>query len=119
MGVYFLRIPRWQPERLNRLIGCHWATKHRRKRADREMVAGYALAQQIPRAEGKRRVSLVVTLGPRQRGFDPDSPWKSLLDALVACGLLVDDSGRWVEAGAVTFERGRERGTLIILEDVE
>jgi hypothetical protein len=65
------------------------------KKADRQLVGGYALAQRIPRAAGRRRVSLVITLAPGRRAPDPDVVWKSLLDALTACGLLVDDSARW------------------------
>jgi hypothetical protein len=87
-----LVIDGWHPARLNQLVGCHWGTRSKRKRVDREVIALEALAQKIPKAMGKRRVSLVLTLAPRQRAGDLDAYWKSLLDALVVAGLLVDDS---------------------------
>jgi hypothetical protein len=55
-------------------------------------------------------------LGPRQRGADPDAYWKSLLDALVHAGLLVDDSPKWCELGPVRFERECRRKPAIQLE---
>jgi hypothetical protein len=113
-----LVIERWLPCRLNQLVGCHWGTRSKRKRFDREVIAVEALVQRIPKASGKRRVSLVLTLAPRQRAGDPDGYWKSTLDALVCAGLLVDDSRQWCALGAVRFERGNSRRTAIVLEDV-
>lgn len=115
---HVLDIPGWLPCRLNQLLG-HWSTRHRLKKADRETVGLYARQAGIPRARGKRRVSLVLTLAPRQRAADPDAWWKSVLDALTACGLLVDDNRQGCELGSVTFQRGRQKATTIILEDVE
>ena len=48
------------------------------------MIGGHALEAGIPRATGRRRVSLHIVLAPRQRAGDPDAFWKSTLDALVA-----------------------------------
>jgi hypothetical protein len=48
----------------------------------------------------------------------PDSYWKSLLDALVHAGLLVDDNRQHVQLGEVEFERGTARATTITLEDL-
>jgi hypothetical protein len=114
---HFLRLPGWTPAPLNSLIGCHWGTRSRRKRADREVVALEALAQGIPRATGRRRVSLVVTGWPTGRLPDADGLLKSTLDALVHAGLLVDDAPAWCELGAVEVCRG-PRGTTIVLEDL-
>jgi hypothetical protein len=113
-----LTIPDWQPHRLNQLLSCHWATRGRLKRQDREMIGTYALLAGIPKAKGKRRVSLLITLGPRQRGADPDAYWKSLLDALVHAGLLVHDSPKWCDLAPVRFQRGRRRQTAIRIEDL-
>jgi hypothetical protein len=115
---HVLDIPGWLPCRLNQLLG-HWHNRHRLKKADRETVGLYARLAGIPRARGKRRVSLVLTLAPRQRAADPDAFHKSLLDALTACGLLVDDNRQGCELGSVTFQRGRQKATTIILEDLE
>jgi hypothetical protein len=106
--------------RNNELTGCHWATKAKRKKADRELVTLLCRAAGVPPADGKRRVSLVVVLGPRQRRGDADCPfWKSLLDALVCAGALVDDSPKWCEAAEpVAYRRGRTAGMVVHLEDV-
>jgi hypothetical protein len=116
-AVHRLEIPRWHPARLNELLG-DWRRAARRKKADRRLVAGYFALSGIPRARCRRRVRLVVTLGPRQRGGDPDCYWKSTLDALCRCGALVDDNRQGVELGPVEFERGEEMRTVIVLEDM-
>jgi hypothetical protein len=112
-----LTIEGWHPARLNELLG-NWQRRARLKKHDRELVAGYALVQRIPSATGKRRVSLLLTLAPGQRGADPDSFWKSTLDALVHAGLLLDDNRQAVELGDVRFTRGPARETTVIIEDL-
>jgi Holliday junction resolvase RusA-like endonuclease len=72
----------------------------------------------VPPAAGKRRVSLTLTLAPRQRGADPDAYRKSLLDALTHAGMLLDDNRQGVELGPVQFIRGEHKATAILLEDV-
>jgi Holliday junction resolvase RusA-like endonuclease len=75
--------------------------------------------EKIPKATGKRRVSLHVTLGKGMREFDDDAWQKSTLDAMKHAGLIVDDSSRYVETGPVTFSRDRQGwGTRITLEDL-
>jgi hypothetical protein len=115
--TYTLTIPSWHPARLNQLLGSVRA-RIRLKKSDRELVTWYSKAAGIPLANGPRRVSLRITLGPRQRAGDPDAYWKSTLDALVCAGLLLDDSRKWVQLGDVLFERGPERMTAIVLEDL-
>lgn len=112
-------IPSFHPARLNQWDGRHWSRRARLKRGDRELIAYYARVAAIPRAAGKRRVSLRLTLAPGQRGGDPDAYFKSVLDALVHAGLLVDDSKEWCEIAPVIFERGKVRQTMIVLEDLE
>jgi hypothetical protein len=114
---YTLTVPNWQPARLNQFVGRHWSSGHRLKKSDRILLAGYAMAAAIPPASGKRRVSLEITLSPRQRAGDPDAYWKSVLDGLVAARLLIDDNRQHVELGTVAFRRGDGRQTTIILED--
>lgn len=108
----------WQPARLNEYVGRHWAVGARKKKFDRELVAACCLGAGVPRAEGKRRVGLVIQLGPRQKGGDPDSYWKTVLDALVACGALVNDNKEGVELLPVEYTRGATRATIILLEEV-
>jgi hypothetical protein len=117
-GKFQLEIPNWHPARLNQWDGCHWSRRAKLKKIDRQVVGCYAMLSGVPHAKGKRRVSLQVVLGPRQRGADVDAFWKSLLDALTACRLLKDDSRRWCELGSVEFERGPQMTSTIILEDV-
>lgn len=116
--IHMLHITQWHPARLNQWEGRHWSVKNCLKKADREMVGTYAILVGIPKASGKRRITLTLTLSPRQRGGDPDAYWKSLLDALAACGLLVDDNRQNVELAPVLFQRGKERATTIVLEDL-
>jgi hypothetical protein len=111
-------IPKWHPIPLNKLLG-HWAQRHRLKKTDADLVAGYARQAGVPRATGRRRVSLRLTLGPGQRAADPDAYFKSTLDALTRAGLLVDDNRQGVEIGEVTFERGVEPSTAIGLVDLD
>jgi hypothetical protein len=116
--THVLTIRNWHPARLNQWDGRHWSVRHRLKRADREMVGICARLAGIPPATVRRRVSLVLTMAPRQRRPDPDCWWKSTLDALTACGLLVDDSPKWCELGRVSYERGAGRRTVVLLEDL-
>jgi hypothetical protein len=118
MTIYVLEIPRWPPALLNELMRSV-KDKIRLKKLDREMVCAYAWQAKIPRATGKRRVSLHVTLGKGQRGADADAYFKSLLDACKHAGLILDDSSRYVELAPVTFSRDwKNWGTVIRLEDV-
>lgn len=54
----------------------------------------------IPSARGRRRVRVTIHKGKRSRVTDDpanrDSRAKSLLDALVSLGLLVDDCDKWL-----------------------
>ena len=103
--------------RLNELLG-HWAKAARLKRRDREWLMLECKSQGIVPATGKRRVSLLVTMGPKKRSPDRDAWWKALLDALVHAGTLIDDSPRWCVPGEVEYERGESNAMTIILEDV-
>ena len=120
MPVYSLTIPNWIPARLNQMKG-HWSRGAALKKIDREMIAGYALQarDRIPQATSKRRVSLTITLANGERAGDPDAYFKSVNDALVHAGLLKNDSHLWVVLGDVVFERGAERATTIILQDLD
>lgn len=118
MTVHRIVIPGWQPTRLNQLLSVCWQKAARLKKADRQVVTLYARQAGIRTASTPRRVSLEITLAPRQRAGDPDAYWKSCLDALVCAGALVDDSRQWVELGPVTFGRGQQKGTVIVLEEL-
>lgn len=116
-GPWTLEIPGWRPVLDNQLVYVHWATARRRKRADADMLMQAAFALGVPMATRRRRLTLTIR---QERGRFPDdtAPWKSLLDACVKAGLLVDDSREWLELSwPPTFERGA-KGTVILLEDL-
>lgn len=115
--IQVLAIPRWHPAPKNSLLG-HWGRRHRLKSSDKEMVGCYALAAGITPAAGKRRVTLRIHLERRQRGRDPDAYWLSLLDALKAAKLIIDDRKEWVELAPVEYHRAEVFATEIILEDI-
>lgn len=119
-GRYVIDVPDWRPATLNELTkrGNHFSAARLKKR-DRKVVDDYARhAAIVPQALGKRRVSLVVVRAGRMQETDPDSLWKSLLDALVHAGMLVDDSPSYVELGTVEQPKGEAKATRIILEDI-
>lgn len=117
--THTLHIPDFHPAKLNTLLSGHWGKGARLKRADREIIAAYAHQSEIPKATGKRKVSLLLVLEKGQRAADPDASWKSLLDALQACQLIRNDNRQGVELGPVEFARGERRRTFVMLEDVE
>lgn len=115
---WVLTIPNWHPLRTNEFIYLHWTKRAKVVRAAHQIVEVYRNVCNVERANGKRRVSVFVTLMKGQRRPDVDAYWKCLLDSLVACGLLWDDSPKWCELGTVTYERGETRKTRITLEDL-
>ena len=117
--AWTITIPDFIPARVNQLYSGHWAKRLRLKAADAEMIAGYARKAQIPKATGRRQVHLELTLTPRMRGTDKDAFWKSVLDSLVHCEMLVDDNAKYCEPATVQFTRGPKKQTVILLEDLE
>jgi hypothetical protein len=117
VSTHRLVIDNWHPATLNQLLAGRWHA-YKLKKADKKLLGFCLLESPIPKARGKRRVSLEITLAPRQRAADPDAYWKSLLDALKSHGLVRDDSRTWCELGGVTFARGERKSTTIVLEDV-
>lgn len=101
INSWTISIPNWQPAKINEWDGCHWSKRAKLKKSDRNIIKHYS--KHVPEAAGKRLVKLVIQLGYRQRGGDPDSPWKSLLDALTANKLLVDDNKEYVELAPVEY----------------
>lgn len=117
--TYVVTIPGWRPTPDNKIAGgTHWATRKRLKDADAEMVAAYCTLADVPRATGKRRVQLQVVLVGRQKETDPLAYAKSLLDALVKCGRLVDDTSEYVEWVPPAYKRGAEASCTILLTEV-
>ena len=75
-------------------------------------------AQKIPAAKASRRVTLVRMYSKHQRLMDKANvDTKVCVDALVLAGLLKDDAPQWLELH-VKQERGKERGTRVLIEEV-
>jgi hypothetical protein len=83
--------------------------------SDKDIVGFHAKMAGLPRAERPRRVGAVITKPGRLA--DVDAYYKSLLDCLVACCLLIDDSPAWCELAPWKIERG-PRQTVVTLEDI-
>ncbi len=118
MPTYTIIIPDFTPCLLNKLLGSNRFKAARLKRDDAQMIGFYALKANVPRATGKRRVEIEVTVAGPGRTIDPDGVLKSLLDALVTAGMLVDDSSKWCEWETPIILRGTARETKLILEDL-
>lgn len=117
--IHRITILHWRPATLNKLMRGKIKDRIKYRQVDHAMVAGYAHKEGVPRALGKRRVSLEITLTGKQKEFDVDSPWKGLFDALVSCGQLLGDTVHLVQIGELSFTRGTEPKTVILLEDLE
>lgn len=116
-GPWTFRIPNWAPTPLNKILyGQHWTAGSKHKKADGEIIAHYGRG--VPQAVRKRSVSLHVVFPPGKRMPDVDSFWKSALDSLVACGILVNDSAAWCVMEPVQYSRGQTLVTFITVEDV-
>jgi hypothetical protein len=115
-ATYRMDIPGWRPALINDLVGRHPMAIHKRKGRDLKQVATACLVFGVPKATTRRRVRLTIS-GRYGRFPDDDSPFKSVLDALVRCGALVDDSREWCECDEPRFVRG-PRFTVIELEDI-
>ena len=114
--IQTLRLPGWHPTRANVLLRVHWAKRSRLLGQDQQTVGILGRQQGILKAEGKRRVSLIIQHA--RTAPDPDALLKSLFDALVKCGYLIDDKGQWCEIGSITFEKAKAKGMVITLEDL-
>lgn len=114
--THTLTIPGWRPRTVNELLG-NWRRASRLKKADREIIGVAAHQAGIPKAAGRRKVTVTVTVRPQGGIPDGDNLWKSLLDALVHAGMLRDDSQAWCQLGEMGVDRGEPK-TVIVLEDV-
>lgn len=120
MATHEIKIPNWRPARLNQFTDKSWYVRSKLKGADFKTIATYVKSLGVPPATGRRKVSLLVVLGKRQRECDPDAFWKSLNDALKKAGMLIDDNRNGCQLGEVEFVRSHDgsSSTTIILEDV-
>lgn len=118
MPTHNLNLDGWLPTTLNQLMRLHHHARNRRLKGDADLIAVEAQYQDIPKATGKRRVSITIRQRKGVKTADPDAYLKSLLDALVSCQALVDDSGEWCEIGSVRYEVSERKGLVVELEDI-
>jgi len=118
--IHTIHIPRWLPTSDNKLTGCHWAVSRSKKAGDMNMIAVTAHNQKIPKAQGKRRVEIVLTIAKSKKGRRPDPTnfYKSVMDALVGLGYLIDDNSKHMEHLPTRLETGDETATTIYLTDI-
>ncbi len=119
MPRYEIHLTNYRPPRTNELYRAKFRGRMALEKECKQFVAFYG--SHVPKATGKRRVSMVVTLAVRQRMPDADEQClKAVLDALVADQLLVSDRREWCECVPTEFvlSRKRQPHTLITLEDV-
>lgn len=117
-GRWELFLRGFRPASLNELLsGGRWGAARLKKR-DRQWIGFAAHLARVPRATGRRRVSLHITLPASQRRWDEDALYKSALDSCVSAGLLIDDGPKWCALGPVTYERTGTLSTTITLEEL-
>jgi hypothetical protein len=119
MPVYTLTLPDWRPPSKNELFRGTLRERMRLQEKAAELVGNYAHVQGIPKATGPRKVNVRFTYPRGARFHDADAFYPSLLDCLVACHLLVDDSPKWVRIGLWAFQEGHSQQTVIRLRDLE
>lgn len=117
--IWTMHIPGWRPASVNQLLQRHWALAAKLKKNDQEVVSRAVMAYGVPRASGKRKVSILILIPKGLRTKDPDAYYKSLLDALVRSGALRDDTRNYVEISQPRFGKGEILETFITLEDVD
>lgn len=116
MEAWTFMVPYWMPTPINKLYDRHWIDRRRHKQSDAELVAHYG--RSVPKATGKRSVALHVVFPPKKRMPDVDALGKSLLDALVGCGILKNDSAPWCRLEPVAYSRGDELLSFITIREV-
>jgi Holliday junction resolvase RusA-like endonuclease len=114
---WILEIPGYLPLSLNRLMRSRKLRMSEPKRAA-EHFGIARLVFNVPKATGKRRVSLVFTVAKGKPKPDPDNLVKVVLDGLVKAGVLVDDSDEWCELGGIKLQTGQHPKTMAIVEDL-
>lgn len=116
--THTLTIDNWHPRRTNEWAGKHWAVRHRMRKAQSQRLWLEAYMQGVPKASGRRRVSLTLHGFARWKFPDADAYDKLLLDSLVEVGLLTDDSCAGLDGRVqVQFVRSPTKKTVLILED--
>lgn len=120
--VYSYTLP-MLPDSMNVRERKHWRTRSRELEQITTATKYLAFEAGIPPARTKRRVVVTIHKSTRSRVTDDpsnrDSRAKSVLDAMVHCGLLIDDSDKWLEWGGVKEgARMPQVCTVVTIQDV-
>ena len=118
--IHTITITNYRPPRTNELYRGRFCKRMAQERECAQFIAHYG--RDLPKATGKRRVSLSVTLARRQRLPDADEQsLKAVLDGLVRAELLRGDSRQWCECRPTEFVLSQQPRpqTVITLEDVD
>jgi hypothetical protein len=112
------------PMSMNERERCHYWKRKKELDEITRLVGLAAVFQNVPTAEGRRGVRVTIHKSKRSRVTDDpanrDSRAKSVLDALVANGLLVDDNDAGLDWHHVDEgERSSNKATVIELWDCE
>jgi hypothetical protein len=114
--VFVIAIPNFVPVRKNQWYGKHWRVRYRLGKEQTEIIGNYAIACGALKATGRRKVTLSVWK-PGQ-AVDYDAFDTLLLDSLVKCELLIDDSPDGIyNRVEVIVTKSKERRTEIRLEN--
>ena len=115
-GRWLVRVANWCPASDNvraRGLKAWMRAKKRDRQVIRDWLVDYG---RIPPATGPRRLRVLIEKkGPLP---DPSNLNKSLRDALVSCGLLIDDDAARLEGSEPKVARAKDTSTLILLEDI-
>lgn len=122
MTTWTIELPDFLPLSMNKRERTHWATRKRELENLTADIGWIAKKQKIPKADARRYVHIVIHKSSRSRVTDDpgnrDSRSKACLDALVANGLLVDDSDRWLSwGGVIEGEKRAQKSTIITISD--
>jgi hypothetical protein len=115
--TWHVTIANWRPRTVNELLSMHWRACGRAKAGDMNVIAIHCYAAKVPKATGRRAVSIRMVCA-KGRSLDPDAVPKSLLDALVQAGYLMDDNTTWLQFDGCTIERGKQLSTNITIRDI-
>jgi hypothetical protein len=114
-----VEIEKWHPTSVNKLLGRHHMSRHKIKQGDMQMIGVYFYNAKVPKATGRRHVAMDIYKSGGGRAPDPDNLFKSVLDALVKLGYLLDDSSKYLTSSWPEIYRAKQKKTVITITDLD
>lgn len=123
MSTWSLTLP-MLPMSMNQRERVSYWTRKRELDQTASAIQYLALEAKITPATGRREVTVTIHKSLRSRRADDpanrDSRAKAPLDALVRCGLLIDDSDEWLSwLGVVEGEKRKQVETVITIRELD